>query len=91
VGATSNGVGARVIRRATAGRGTRYSFAHEAAPGCCVEVRPPGCAVAYEEGVLERLYAAAGLDVERSVRYGSWSGAYRDARQGQDTIVADRH
>jgi hypothetical protein len=67
-------------------------FAHEPAPRCYVEVRrSPGSAVAYEEGVFERLCAEAGLDVERPVRYGSWSGAYRDARQGQDTIVADRH
>ena len=39
----------------------------------------------------ERPYAEAGLDVDRPVHYGSWSGAYRDARQGQDTIVSARH
>jgi hypothetical protein len=55
-----------------------------------VDATSNGSGAPYEEGVLERLYAEAGLEVERPVRYGSWSGAYRDAGQ-QDTIVADRH
>ena len=77
------------VRSAIADGRARYSFAHEVAPGCYVARRHSlRSAVAYDEAVLRQLYADAGLALVEPVRYGSWSGAYPDARHGQDTIVA---
>jgi ubiquinone/menaquinone biosynthesis C-methylase UbiE len=79
------------VRRTIQSGDARYSFAHEVAAGCFVQRRrAPGVAVAYDEGLVEQLYRDAGLEIVPPVHHGSWSGAYRDARHGQDTIVAAR-
>jgi SAM-dependent methyltransferase len=79
------------VRAAIEGGRARYSFRYEVAPGCYVERRrSPGAAVAYDEVTVEQLYGDAGLELVPPVHHGSWSGAYRDARHGQDTIVGAR-
>lgn len=79
------------VRRAIEGGGARHAFAHEVAPGCYVERRRSlRAAVAYDQAVVEQLYRDVGLELIPPVHHGSWSGAYGEARHGQDTVVAVR-
>lgn len=72
------------IRRGEA----RYAFSRETSPGCYEERhRWNLAAAAYDEDLLLDLYREHGFDTP-IVHHGTWSGAYPDARHGQDTVVA---
>jgi SAM-dependent methyltransferase len=75
------------VRDAIDRGGARYRFRHAVGPRCYANRRVWPVAIAFDEDVVEQLYRANGFSPP-SIHHGAWSGAYTDARHGQDTVVA---
>lgn len=66
---------------------SQFQFSLPIEDGATVSAKEPEKATAFEEASVRTWHAAASLDIEEPIQYGSWSGR-TDGISGQDIILA---